>query len=293
MNHEQIYNALISRARSREESKDYEKHHIIPRCMNGSNDDTNLCNLTPREHFIAHQLLTKMYPDNNDLAYAVLMMTTGHEGRINNRLFEWHRRNLRRPRDPALVKRTADAIRGVPKTRKAVNANAVAQLKSNDSRRAKLKEYTKTDEHKKNIQATQATPEYVNQIQVAVATFYYTYQSINYLSVRQLMVAMGETDFTRASTERYRRKVDSQKLEGVSKTKIPDCDLPIFHTPKGSSYGLSSAAKLMDLTTNAIMIRCTSDLEVYGEYTLAVPNSPYGKIFADTYQIKGFPFNSV
>ena len=88
MNHEQIYNALISRARSREESKDYEKHHIIPRCMNGSNDDTNLCNLTPREHFIAHQLLTKMYPDNNDLAYAVLMMTTGHDGRGNNRLFE-------------------------------------------------------------------------------------------------------------------------------------------------------------------------------------------------------------
>lgn len=37
-----------------------EKHHIIPRCMSGSNDKENLVILTAREHYIAHLLLTKI-----------------------------------------------------------------------------------------------------------------------------------------------------------------------------------------------------------------------------------------
>jgi len=38
-----------------------ETHHIIPRSLGGSNADENLVNLTAREHFICHWLLTKMY----------------------------------------------------------------------------------------------------------------------------------------------------------------------------------------------------------------------------------------
>ena len=292
MNYELIYNLLVRRGKSREESKSYEKHHIIPRCMGGTDDRDNLCQLTPREHFVAHQLLTKMYPDNNDLAYAVLMMTTGYDGRVNNRLFEWHRLNLRRPRDPALVKKTADKTRGVPKTRKAVNANAVAQLKSNESRRAKLKEHVKSDEHKKNIQSAQATPEYKNQIQVARALFYYKYESKYYVSIIQLMEVFGETDFSRSAAERFRRKIDSNKIP-VTKMAIPECDYPIFTTPNGNAFGITAAAKLTGLSSSAVISRCTSDLEVYGEYSIAVPDSPYGRMFAETYQINGLPFNNV
>ena len=36
-----------------------EKHHIIPKCMGGSNDFSNLIQLTAREHYICHYLLTK------------------------------------------------------------------------------------------------------------------------------------------------------------------------------------------------------------------------------------------
>jgi hypothetical protein len=39
----------------------YEKHHIIPRCLGGNNSKENLIYLTPKEHFIAHLLLVKMY----------------------------------------------------------------------------------------------------------------------------------------------------------------------------------------------------------------------------------------
>lgn len=38
-----------------------EEHHIIPRCIGGSNGKSNLVYLTGREHFIAHKLLFKAY----------------------------------------------------------------------------------------------------------------------------------------------------------------------------------------------------------------------------------------
>lgn len=38
----------------------YESHHIIPRCLKGTNFKQNLILLTAREHYIAHLLLTKM-----------------------------------------------------------------------------------------------------------------------------------------------------------------------------------------------------------------------------------------
>jgi hypothetical protein len=38
----------------------YEAHHIHPKCLGGKNTKVNLVLFTPREHFIAHLLLTKM-----------------------------------------------------------------------------------------------------------------------------------------------------------------------------------------------------------------------------------------
>jgi hypothetical protein len=41
-----------------------EKHHIIPRSLGGNNSKSNIVNLTAREHFICHLLLTKMNVGN-------------------------------------------------------------------------------------------------------------------------------------------------------------------------------------------------------------------------------------
>lgn len=38
----------------------YEKHHIIPKSLGGSNNDDNLVLLTAREHYLAHYLLCKI-----------------------------------------------------------------------------------------------------------------------------------------------------------------------------------------------------------------------------------------
>jgi hypothetical protein len=54
------YNNIIVKASSRKLDGYTEKHHIIPRCMGGSNAKDNLVILTAKEHFICHLLLTKM-----------------------------------------------------------------------------------------------------------------------------------------------------------------------------------------------------------------------------------------
>lgn len=44
----------------------FEKHHIIPKCLGGTNDFSNLVCLTAREHFICHLLLVKITTGNNN-----------------------------------------------------------------------------------------------------------------------------------------------------------------------------------------------------------------------------------
>lgn len=53
------YDLIIENAQNRKIDGYKERHHIIPRCMGGTNSKTNLVNLTAREHFVCHWLLTK------------------------------------------------------------------------------------------------------------------------------------------------------------------------------------------------------------------------------------------
>lgn len=56
------YDQIIIRARSRRPLSQYcEVHHIIPRSLGGSDDPKNLVELTYREHFLVHWLLTKIH----------------------------------------------------------------------------------------------------------------------------------------------------------------------------------------------------------------------------------------
>jgi hypothetical protein len=58
------YNQIIERAKCRLLIGEYKEiHHIMPKCLGGNNDSSNLVELTAREHFIVHRLLTKMVTD--------------------------------------------------------------------------------------------------------------------------------------------------------------------------------------------------------------------------------------
>ena len=74
-----------------------ERHHILPRCQGGNNNNENLIVLTAREHYIAHKMLYRENKECNELVYAFHMMCsmkTNHQQRdykITSRDFELSR----------------------------------------------------------------------------------------------------------------------------------------------------------------------------------------------------------
>lgn len=77
MDYLKIYKNLINKAKNRKikNGKYVEHHHIIPLSCGGTNDKSNIVELYPREHYLAHKLLYYIYPNNNSLMYAYCMMT--------------------------------------------------------------------------------------------------------------------------------------------------------------------------------------------------------------------------
>ena len=57
------YDMIIENAQNRQIKGYKERHHIIPKCLGGSNKKENLVDLTAREHFVCHWLLTKFVSD--------------------------------------------------------------------------------------------------------------------------------------------------------------------------------------------------------------------------------------
>lgn len=76
----------------------FEAHHIIPKCMGGGDEEGNLILLTAREHFIAHRLLNKMFPDQVGLLLAVLFLcgnlSKANGTCINGRVYEGLKRKV-------------------------------------------------------------------------------------------------------------------------------------------------------------------------------------------------------
>lgn len=93
MDYKKIYDALVEKCKVRgldKSSVDYytEIHHIVPKCLGGSNEPDNLVMFNAREHFIAHLLLWKIYPTSGDLALAVHLMRTKSTSLVNSKLYE-------------------------------------------------------------------------------------------------------------------------------------------------------------------------------------------------------------
>ena len=67
MNYQKIYENIIQKVRFLNRiklKKDnpnyiyYERHHILPVCLGGNNNEKNLILLTAKEHYICHKLQT-------------------------------------------------------------------------------------------------------------------------------------------------------------------------------------------------------------------------------------------
>lgn len=67
----------------------FERHHIVPRALGGSNAKDNIVPLTPREHFVAHLLLAKIH--GGKMWFAVVRMKGRGE---SSRSYEIARRKI-------------------------------------------------------------------------------------------------------------------------------------------------------------------------------------------------------
>lgn len=122
MDYIKVYNQLIDRAKRRNLTKKYmELHHIIPRSEGGSNEDDNLVELTPREHFIAHKLL---YMDNPSIISRVsTMWFLSNQRKVQSgRVYEEAKRRfvdmiMAKPRSKEHKRKISEALKGKVKSR--------------------------------------------------------------------------------------------------------------------------------------------------------------------------------
>ena len=148
MNYQKIHNDIINRAKSRLLEGYSENHHIIPRCMGGSDELINLVKLTPEEHYVVHQLLVKLNPEHSGLSYAALKMCIGPNGhRSKNKSYGWIRKkysknlskqlrvktkhNCPRVEKAAMTlskRRTGETKYNCPRVAKSALANAITRL---------------------------------------------------------------------------------------------------------------------------------------------------------------------
>lgn len=95
------YYNIIANANNRIVVDQYiEKHHILPKSLGGSNNNSNLVKLTGREHFICHVLLTKMTSglDKKKMLHAVWCFIRSSKNqqriKISSRQYEKIRKEL-------------------------------------------------------------------------------------------------------------------------------------------------------------------------------------------------------
>lgn len=104
MKYKIIYDALVKRAKDEEAQGKrnegyFEKHHILPKSLNGTNDETNLVKLTYREHFIAHLLLIKIFlkdpVSHRKMVFALWRMVNGkHKIKNASKVYERTRKEF-------------------------------------------------------------------------------------------------------------------------------------------------------------------------------------------------------
>lgn len=109
MNYLKHYNAITARGKklswegerqhaphwSNRDGEYREGHRVLPGCLGGKYISDNVVYLPPEYHYVAHQLLIKIYPDTSKLVFAAKMMTVANSGQVrNHKLYGWLKRKM-------------------------------------------------------------------------------------------------------------------------------------------------------------------------------------------------------
>ena len=99
---------IITKAKNRTLIGYKEVHHILPKSLGGSNDKSNLVELTAREHFLVHLLLCKFTigKEKHKMLYAFNAMryikSKGRDYKINSKIAQNLRSQLRHSKETKL-----------------------------------------------------------------------------------------------------------------------------------------------------------------------------------------------
>lgn len=147
MNYQRIYNQIIDRAKSRTLTSYTEEHHIVPKCIGGSNEKSNLVKLTAREHFICHFLLVNIYPNETKLQYAFWLMCNTknpHQSERyipSSRLYEYgkqlHSDNMKRRKGIKQGPRSQETREKISQSKKGKSVPKTQEWKDNMSKSMK------------------------------------------------------------------------------------------------------------------------------------------------------------
>jgi hypothetical protein len=116
MNYFLHYERLIEKRKIEIPEGYVERHHILPKCQDGSDIIDNRVQLTAKEHLIAHLLLHKMYPKHQGLLCAANLMT--NLGKNGSRKYAWLKKKfaekMRAPKSPDNRKKISDTLKNKP-----------------------------------------------------------------------------------------------------------------------------------------------------------------------------------
>jgi YD repeat-containing protein len=187
MDYKQIHDAIIDRAKTRNLEGYKERHHIVPKCMGGSNDKSNIAELTAREHFIVHKLLCEIYPTHQGIlkAYFAMAMLQKNQRKfsLTSREYEYLRSEFSKRNSGVLNhyygKKHSDEIREKMRrnSKRRGNSSWIAGLTKDDPRVAKIANSTRW-----NTGLTKEDPRIQKQIQKDNSgnwlTTYYCYDGL-------------------------------------------------------------------------------------------------------------------
>jgi hypothetical protein len=146
------YFQIINNAQSRSLNNNYtETHHIVPKSLGGSDQVENLVELTAREHFICHWLLTKCVIKNKEkMDYALwLMINVENQVQerytVNSKTYEILRKTLAKTfsKQHTGRKMSEETKRKISETRKKKFQEGTLTIKVYDTTREKLSKYRK------------------------------------------------------------------------------------------------------------------------------------------------------
>lgn len=83
-------NRILNARDNKKDVNNYQElHHIIPKCLNGTDDKSNLIYLYPQEHYYAHKLLALENPQCQGLQFAWWNMCHCRKaGKDNDRIYQ-------------------------------------------------------------------------------------------------------------------------------------------------------------------------------------------------------------